>query len=90
LGSHFMTEWLLPSSPQRIPDQTMRKESVPSVFELSCAPTFPKIINHTGAHPCSKHSEVRTGLTCANQQQLSNVGSQHTVTIQSINFTPAL
>jgi len=74
LGSHFMTEWLLPSSPQRIPDQTMRKKSVPPVFELSCAPTSPTIINHTGAHPCSRHSRMRTGLTCANQQQLSKHG----------------
>ena len=88
LGSHFMTERLLPSSSQCIPDQTMRKESMPPVFMLSCAPTPPTIINHTGAHPCSRHSKVRPWLNCVNQQRLSNVGSQQTVTFRSINLRP--
>jgi hypothetical protein len=83
-----MTQWLLPSSPECIPDQTMRKESVPPVFELSCKPTPPTIINHTGAHPCRRHSKVSPWLNCVNQQRLSNVGSQQTVTFQSINLRP--
>jgi hypothetical protein len=87
-SSHFMTERLLPSSPECKPDQTMRKESVPPVFQLSCAPTPTTIINHTGAHPCSRHSKVGPWLNCVNQRQLSNVGSQHTVTFRSINLRP--
>jgi hypothetical protein len=64
LGSYLMTKCLLPSSPQHIPDQTIKKESVPPFSELSCEPNTPTIINHTGAHPSSRLSKVRPRLNC--------------------------
>jgi len=57
---------------------------VPPVFELSCAPIPPTIINHTGAHPCRK---VQQGEAIIKLHQPAAT-LKRGVTFRSINLRP--